>query len=329
MLDTEIASIVKSVDTYEIAQKTRRNIALNDNEKIIASQLDEWAREIGNTGYDEKREIAEFVRKTINEEFYNAPDELLDYMFDRGSVGEFDDYEATVTPKNTLISYEAAKGGNVDKSYLDISVIKPKWKNRQIETEISYADLRRNGWKSVALLTTYSMDALNNVRFKDIFSDIDTLIANGAENYISNGGTVPTAAAMDAMALYLNDRNQGGGVIVALSKYIQNVSKLKGFDSEAMRDEVHLNGKLGAYDGCSLHGISGAKKYGDGTLLMPDKRIFGIAGKIGTLDMKGDVHIYEDMDNDNEKVELKIKDFTYGWAFNKDTLENVCKIVTD
>ena len=62
MLDTEIASIVKSVDTYEIAQKTRRNIALNDNEKIIASQLDEWAREIGNTGYDEKREIAEFVR---------------------------------------------------------------------------------------------------------------------------------------------------------------------------------------------------------------------------------------------------------------------------
>ena len=62
---------------------------------------------------------------------------------------------------------------------------------------------------------------------------------------------------------------------------------------------------------------------------MPDKRIFGIAGKIGTLDMKGDVHIYEDMDNDNEKVELKIKDFTYGWAFNKDTLENVCKIVTD
>lgn len=329
MLDHEIASVIKSVDVYELAEKTRRNIALDDNEKTVAAQLDEWAREIGNTGLDKDHEIAEFVRKTLNEEVYNAPHELLDAMFERGSVGEFDDYETTVSPKNTLVSYEAAKGGNVDKSYLDISVLKPKWKNRQIETEITYADLRRNGWKSVALLTTYANDALHNAMFRDIFTEIDAAIANGAENYIANGGAMPTAAAMDAMALYLNDRNAGGSSIVALSKYVQAVSKMQGYLSDAMLNEIHSTGGLGKYDGVELHGISGAKKYANGDLLIPDKRIFGIAGKIGTLDMKGEVHIYEDMDNDNERVELKIKDFTYGWSFNKDTLDNVCKIVLE
>lgn len=329
MLDNEIASIVKSVNAFELAQKTRHNIALTENEKIAAAQLDEWAREIGNTGHDANREIASFIRKTLNEELYNAPHELFDYMFDRGSVGEFDDYETTVMPENTLISYEAAKGGRVDKSYLDITVLKPKWKNRQIETEITYADLRRNGWKTVALLTSYAMDALNNAMFRDIFADIDSMIATGADNCIVNGSAAPTAASMDALALYLNDRNQGGAVCVALSKYIQAISKMTGFDSDAMRDEVHKNGKLGVYDAVGLYPISAAKKYGDGELLIPDKRIFGIAGKIGTLDMKGDIHVYEDMDNDNDKVEIKIKDFTYGYALNDKTVENVCKIIVE
>ena len=34
MLDTEIASIVKSVDTYEIAQKTRRNIRPRQRRRV-------------------------------------------------------------------------------------------------------------------------------------------------------------------------------------------------------------------------------------------------------------------------------------------------------
>ena len=52
-----------------------------------------------------------------------------------------------------------------------------------------------------------------------------------------------------------------------------------------------------------------------------------MAGKIGTLDMKGEVHTYETMDNNSEMVHLSIKDFTYGYAFNKDTLDNVVKVV--
>lgn len=51
-----------------------------------------------------------------------------------------------------------------------------------------------------------------------------------------------TRYTMDALALYLNDR--GGGNIVALNKYIQAASKLRGFESEAMKDEVHRTGVL-------------------------------------------------------------------------------------
>ena len=37
-----------------------------------------------------------------------------------------------MTPKNTLVAYPAAPGGNVDRSFLDISVLQPVWKNRQV-----------------------------------------------------------------------------------------------------------------------------------------------------------------------------------------------------
>lgn len=327
MNQIEMAELVKGTSVYEIAAKTTRNISLNDNEKMVAEQLDEWARKIGETGHDRDHEIAAFITRTVNDEVYNAPNELLDAMFVRGSIGEFDDYEAAVTPvKNTLIAHTAAHGGNVEKSYLDISLIKPQYRNKQIETQISFTDLRRNGWKSVALLSEYATQALENVMFYDIFSVIDAAITSGAENYIAESTALPTQATMDALALYLNDRTQGG-TIVGLSKYIQAASKLTGFNSEEMLNEIHRNGRLGMYDGCSLHGISSAKRQGDGSLLIPSQRLYGISGVIGTLDMKGEVHTYETENNNKETIDLKIADFTYGYAFNKDSLENVCKVV--
>lgn len=133
MTQFDIAELVKDTSVYEIAAKTVRKINLNDNEKVVAEQLDEWARKIGETGHDPEHEIAAFVTRTINDEFYDAPNELLDSMFDRGSVGEFDDYEGIIMPiKNTLVAHEAAHGGNVEKSYLDFTSLRPQWKNRQV-----------------------------------------------------------------------------------------------------------------------------------------------------------------------------------------------------
>ena len=52
-----------------------------------------------------------------------------------------------------------------------------------------------------------------------------------------------------------------------------------------------------------------------------------ISGKIGELDTKGAVRVYETMDNNDEKTHIKITGFEFTYAFNKDSLENVFKVV--
>lgn len=322
----EIAEAAKNTNTYELAAKTVRNIALNDTEKETASYLDEWARKIGETGHDANHEIAAFVTRTVNQEFYDAPDELLDQMFERGNIGEFDDYEADIMPvKNTLVAYDAASGGNVKKSYLDYSSLKPQWFSSQVETAISLRDLRRNGWKSVALLSEYAVKALQNKMFYDIFNRVDTAMTVGSPNVFNESAATPSQATVDAATLYLNDRD--GGVMIGLSKYIQAMSKLQGYNSQEMLNEIHRTGRLGMIDGISLYPISSAKKQGNGNTLIMPNRVFGVAGKIGTLDMKGDVRTYETTEVNKEVIDLKVTGFTYGVSYNKDTLDNICKII--
>lgn len=331
MTNVEIAEILNSVDMYELACKTNAGLEMSETENMAIAELDRRFKEIGELGHDKDHEIAQFIRKTINEEIYNVPDEILDMIFERGEIGEFDDYESIMaTPKNTLVAHEAAKGGNVNRSFLDTSVLAPTWKNRQIETDISFADVKRQGWKSIALLTEYATAAFKNYMFYDVLSAIDAAIAQGAENCIVESTTMPTQASMDKMALHLMDYSDGGEkTIIGLSKYIQAASKLNGFSSDEMKNEVHRNGRLGVYDSCALHPITAAKKVTIGAKeapLVPDYRLFGIAGKIGNLDMKGSVNVYQTEDTNKEKFHLKFADFTYGYSFNNDTLEKVCKM---
>ena len=155
----EIAEAIKDTNMYELACKTNAELDLTDSEKVTVSQLDAYFKKVGERGTDPEHEIAAFVKKAINEEIYNAPDELLDYLFNRDNIGEFDDFEGVTDPKNTLVAYETAKGANVKRSFLDIGVLKPAWFNLQIESDISYKDLRKNGWKSVAVLTENAVAA--------------------------------------------------------------------------------------------------------------------------------------------------------------------------
>ena len=73
-------------------------LSVTAEEKEIYEISDAFVREVGKTGHDRDHEIAAFITKTINEELYNAPDELLDTLFTRGSIGEFDqvEYEETI-----------------------------------------------------------------------------------------------------------------------------------------------------------------------------------------------------------------------------------------
>ena len=326
-LKIEVAELMEKPGVmFDVAEKVEYKRNLTNEEREIFEISDAWCREIGKTGNDKDCEIAAFVNKVVNEEIYNAPDELLDSMFDRGSIGEFDDEEFVKTPKNTLEAHEAAKGGTVARSYIDFTAIKPITKNRQIETDLSYVDLRKNGFKSVATLTTYAKEALQNALFYDVFSMIDNAIVGG-EQLVTAGGKVPTQTAVDAFNLYLLDRDPAA-VAVCLSKYAQALGRMDGrsqYMSDAMKDEFNRYGLVNFIDGVRIASISGAKKTGKGQLMLPDLRIFGCAGKIGALDMKGELHTYEDMDNSNEKVIIRVKDFTYSVGITN--IENCNKMV--
>lgn len=111
-------------------------------------------------------------------------------------------------------------------------------------------------------------------------------------------------------------------------KYCAKMRRMTGYAeylSDAAKDEFNRYGLVKTYDGVAITGISSAKKLGDGSLLIPDRRIYGIAGRIGRLDMKGETHTYEDHDNNNEKIHLMVKDFTFGYSI--DHIERVAKIV--
>lgn len=311
---------------FDVAEKVEYKRSLTAEEKEVAEISDAWAREIGKTGKDPDCQIAAYINKTVQEEVYNAPDELLDQMFDRGNIGEFDDVEYNKTANNTLVVYEAAKGGVVDRSWIDISAIKPTWKNRQVETDLSYVDLRKNGFKSIANLTVFMKEACQNVLFYDVLSQVDDAIIGG-EAKIDVTGNTPTLAAMDALSLYLNDRSDNS-VIVCLTKYAQAIRRMPGFAeylSNDMKNDFNRYGLVKTYDSIGIAAISGARRQGNGNLLIPNGRIFGISDKIGKLDMKGEIHTYQDMNNQNEQVHLMLKDFTYGFAITK--IENCAKIV--
>lgn len=327
-LNIEVAELMKKPGrVYSVAEKTQYNLPMDAEDKEIAEVCEAHINELIDKG-DPDREIAQFVNRTVTDDTYNAPDELLDAMFTRGNIGENDDYQAGRTVKNTLVAHEAAKGGNVPKSYLHYEVIKPVWKNIQVETDISFMEIRRNGWKSIATLTTFMSESLKNKMFYDIFNTVDDMITGGSQK-IDVTGAEPTMEAMDALTLYLNEYADGANPFtVSLQKYCAKMRRMTGYAqylSDAAKDEFNRYGLVKTYDGVAITGISSAKRLGDGSMLIPDKRIFGIAGVVGNLDMKGETHTYEDYDNNNEKVHLMLKDFSYGYSIAHP--ERVAKIV--
>lgn len=328
-LNLEFAEVVQKSGSsvFDIAEKVTYNRNLTAEEKEVYEISDAFAREVGRTGKDRDCEIAAFVQKTIDEELYNAPDELLDTLFTRGTMGEFDQVEYEETVKNTLEVHEASKGGTVDRSWLDVSFVHPFTKNYQVETDLSYVDLRKNGFKAISNLTVAMTEALKNKLFFDVFSIVDGAIVGG-DQLIAAGGAVPTQAAWDQFSLYLLDRDATNSVAVCLSKYAQSLGRMSGrsqYMSDSMKDEFNRYGLVNFADGVRIASISGAHKTGRGELLLPDKRIFGCAGAIGALDMVGETHVYQNEDNYNEKIILQAKDFTASVAINK--IDNICKMV--
>ena len=327
----EIAELMEKNGTmYDWAEKVNRGASLTAEENEISQVVDAWAKEIGTKGKDNDNEIAEFIIKTITDPVYNKPDALIEKMFEMDSIGEFDDYVINKTPKNTLVAYESAKGGNVYKSYIDTSALTPTWKHAQVETEISYTQLRRGGFKSIANMAVFAKEALDNKKIKDVFSALDTAIAGGEQVFeVTGGESALTKTVLDKLSLYVLDHLADGdtGIMFGLNKYAQAIANMSGYTSymsSTMKDDYNRYGLVKEYGGCLIGGFSGARKAADGELLIPDKRIFGISGIIGTLCDRGELRVYETLDNNKERVSLKFTGYEYGIKITNP--ENVAKI---
>ena len=327
----EIAELMEKNGTmYDWAEKVNRGVSLTAEENEISQVVDAWAKEIGTKGKDNDNEIAEFIIKTITDPVYNKPDALIEKMFEMDSIGEFDDYVINKTPKNTLVAYESAKGGNVYKSYIDTSALTPTWKHAQVETEISYTQLRRGGFKSIANMAVFAKEALDNKKIKDVFSALDTAIAGGEQVFeVTGGESALTKTILDKLSLYVLDHLADGdtGIMFGLNKYAQAIANMSGYTSymsSTMKDDYNRYGLVKEYGGCLIGGFSGARKAADGELLVPDKRIFGISGIIGTLCDRGELRVYETLDNNKERVSLKFTGYEYGIKITNP--ENVAKI---
>ena len=327
----EIAELMEKNGTmYDWAEKVNRGASLTAEENEISQVVDAWAKEIGTKGKDNDNEIAEFIIKTITDPVYNKPDALIEKMFEMDSIGEFDDYVINKTPKNTLVAYESAKGGNVYKSYIDTSALTPTWKHAQVETEISYTHLRRGGFKSIANMAVFAKEALDNKKIKDVFSALDTAIAGGEQVFeVTGGESALTKTVLDKLSLYVLDHLADGdtGIMFGLNKYAQAIANMSGYTSymsSTMKDDYNRYGLVKEYGGCLIGGFSGARKAADGELLIPDRRIFGISGIIGTLCDRGELRVYETLDNNKERVSLKFTGYEYGIKITNP--ENVAKI---
>ena len=311
------------------AEHVQYGLELSEDEREASAVMDEWAKKIGERGVDHDNEIAELVRRALTNDVIGTPDELISMMFDESSIGEFDDVYGEIEPKNTIKVYESIKGGNVDASYIDFTRANPTWKELQAETFIKYVDLRRGGYKTVANLVNFMREAFAQKRWSILFN-LAAAAVTAAPNLINEATSAPTATSADALAVYLMDIADSGenAVILGQNKYIMAMSKLPAASynqSDAAKEAWRRYGSIGYYAGQEMRGFSGVRKMADGSLVIPNQVVLGVAGKIGSAITRGETHVYESMDNNAEHVHIKANGFSFGTMITKP--EKIAKIV--
>lgn len=310
-----------------VASKKDKTIELSEEQIVISEAVNKFAVEIANSGVA-NTELSAYLKRVVEEEIYNEPSELLDRMFTTGSIGEFDDYTSVGTWKNNLLAHESSiRGGSVDKSYVDFNRSAMITKQLQIDTEIKYDDLRRDGALTIAQLTLYAIEALQNKKFQAIFSHINGLLLAGDNVFDATGGL--TVQLMDDFAGYVTDQSSTGDTLITgLSTDLRGIKNMPGYTeflSNEMKSALNMGtGILNVYNSVPLAQISAGKKLKDGSTLIPKKTIFGFSDKIGQCDMRGELKVYQDTNNKKEVIELK---FTgYDFIFAIDHLDKIAKI---
>lgn len=318
LYNTEVASAVEETNIIELSQKAKLN-TLEAQDKDAIEVLDNFAKEIGKSGKTSENTtlISELIKKTVEPLIFQPDSSILYNIFDMDTIGEFDESRYTGLPKNTIKAHDAVRGGNVPKSYVDPGLFQTKKIGLQAETELNYSDLRRNGWKSIAKMTELARESFEQEMFYRLFAGIDgALDPLSGEQNIDTGSSL-TVASAETLARYLRDMSEGNPFMVGLSKYIDPMARMSGYEtylSDELKNELNRVGRLAMFDGVALSSIPTAKKTANGNTLVPDKRIFGIAGKIGEANMRGEMRLYETYDNNAEKVHLKFTGFDFEYT---------------
>lgn len=289
---------------------------LNAEDKEISAVMDAWAKELGKNGRDPEFQLSQLIERTFTPDTVSAPSELIDALFDPDSIGEFDDYRTTVEPTNTIQVYDAIDGGNVPRSFIDHKVLKPTWTTLQAETDLTLAQLRRGGYKTVANLVTQINEAFELTRVARLIDVIDKAIT-AEPNMFNEGGATPTDTVCRNLATYLLDVADDGEtpMIFGQNKYIVAMTGLQsaqyGF-SDAVKNQYNQTGKIDMYAGCRLIGLSGVKKLANGGLIIPNQRLFAAAGKIGKCITRGETRVQQKTDINAEKIHVKVSGYSFG-----------------
>lgn len=165
-------------------------------------------------------------------------------------------------------------------------------------------------------MITHINEAFELERVSRIIDVIDKAIAAG-DNKFDEAGAVPTEAVCRKLATYLMDVAESGEqpAIFGQNKYIVGMTGLQsaqyGF-SEAVKNQYNKTGKLEEYAGCRLFGLSGVKKLANGNFIIPDKRLFAAAGKIGKVITRGETRTYQETDINNEQIHIKVSGYSFG-----------------
>lgn len=318
LFNTEVAQACAEKNIIELSAKAKLGTLESDDREAI-EVLDNFARQIGTSGKTTENTflVSELIKKTVEPVVFQPDESILGTMFDMGSIGEFDEKKYTGLPKNTIKVYDAVRGGNVPKSYVDPTVFESKKVALQAETELNYSDLRRNGFKSIAKMTELTREAFEQEMFYRLFEGVDAAIDTLTGDQDINAGSGLTVAAMDTLSLYLRDMSEGGEFMVGLSKYVDQIKRISGYEtflSSELKNELNRLGVLKMFDGVPISSVPTARKTAKGKLLLPDKRIFGIAGKIGEADVRGEMRMYETYDHNAEKVHLKFTGFDFDFT---------------
>ena len=274
-------------------------------------------KEVGRTGIDKDYLLSALITKALTPDVVSAPGELLGRMFVEGTIGEFDDSRLEYGPKNTLQAHEAIIGGNVDMSYIDHTVVTPTRVGLAIETSIPYQELRR-GYKNVANLVNMAREAFEQKKVSLVMNAVSAAITNGAANYIGEGGTLPTDTSMGELALYLADVTENGEMLAfGLNKYIQAIGNLSNANINKTDVEKSMwfrDGFLFAILVLTLLVSLDSASWQTAPSSSPTTPLIGVGGKIGTLETVGSLNVYETMDNDAEKIKLKMNGYTFAYA---------------